>query len=80
MLRFVEAVTYGHAGSTFTRACWSSGTTLLPPTLLADYIEALIEEIGNPTLLVTKGALKSKIETATQAILHDMKLATKHVV
>ena len=47
---------------------------------LDDYIEALIEEIGNPTMLVTKGALKSKIETATQAILHDMKLATKHVV
>ena len=47
---------------------------------LTDYITALIEEIGNPSMILTKASLKSKIEVATEAILFEMRAATKHVV
>lgn len=47
---------------------------------LADFITAVVEEIGNPTMLVTKAALKNKLEIAAQAVIHEMKAATAHVV
>ena len=47
---------------------------------LNDFLEAIVAEIGNPTLLVTKAALKGRLEVASTAILDEMRKATIHVV
>lgn len=47
---------------------------------LDDFIEAVVADIGNPTMLLTKAALKAKLEEASARVLHEMKLATTHVV
>lgn len=47
---------------------------------LDDFIQAVIEEVGNPTLLVTKKALHTAVKNAIQHVIHEMKAKTAHVV
>jgi hypothetical protein len=44
-----------------------------------DVIEALVEQIGNPTALVTKAQLRSKLTLAFDQIVLELKNATKYV-
>jgi hypothetical protein len=47
---------------------------------LTDFIQALSEHIGNPTLLITKGALAQKLQQASDAVLDEIRRATIHIV
>lgn len=47
---------------------------------LDDYIDAIVEQIGNPTLMVTKAGLKEKIRIASEAVLAELRKSTAHVV
>ena len=44
-----------------------------------DFIHALIEELGDPQK-IKKHELQSKLETAVQAIIHEMKSKVVHVL
>jgi hypothetical protein len=43
------------------------------------FLRTLVEEMGNPTLLVTKQQLLSKLLLAKDAVVNEMKKATIHV-
>lgn len=43
---------------------------------VVDFLDALVIEVGNPTLLVTKNALRLKLEDATNKIVAEMKNQT----
>ena len=45
-----------------------------------DFIQALVEEVGNPTMLLTKNALLAKLLQASIAVQCEMRQATAHVV
>lgn len=47
---------------------------------LTDFIEAVIHEVGNPTLLVTKKQLHDKVSAAIEEVLSEMKSHTAKVV
>lgn len=47
---------------------------------LDEFIAAVVEEIGNPTTLVTKAGLKSKLEIAAEAVLSELRHSTKFVL
>jgi len=47
---------------------------------LADFLTALVEHIGNPTLLVSKNALAKKVQEASDAVLDEMRRTTVHIV
>lgn len=47
---------------------------------LNDFLTALVEHIGNPTLLVTKTALAKKVQEASDAVLDEMRRTTVHIV
>lgn len=47
---------------------------------LDDFLQAMVEHMGNPTLLVTKNALQSKVQQASIAVLDEMRKATIHIV
>ena len=47
---------------------------------LEDFIKAVVEEVGNPALLLTKAALQKQLLAATEKVLHEMKEATAKVV
>lgn len=44
------------------------------------YLESLLAEMGNPTLLVTKEQLKNKLFTASAAVIQEFKGSTRFVV
>jgi hypothetical protein len=44
------------------------------------FLDALVESIGNPTLLVTKAKLREKLGAATQEVLKELRDSTKFVV
>lgn len=46
---------------------------------LYDFINAVLEEVGNPTLLVTKAALNKKISEATAKVVAEMKNQTVNI-
>ena len=47
---------------------------------LTAFLDSIVEEIGNPTMLVTKAALRAKLEVAKDAVLKEMKETTTQVV
>ncbi len=47
---------------------------------LDDFLESLVEHIGNPTTLVTKKQFLAKLKWAAEAVKVEMKDKTKHVV
>ena len=47
---------------------------------LADFLVSLAEHVGNPTMLVTKTALKTKLRGAADAVTSEMKSATRHAM
>jgi len=46
---------------------------------VSDFITAVVEEIGNPTLLVTKAALIKKINEAAAKVVAEMKNQTVNI-
>lgn len=46
---------------------------------LDDYLVALCEEIGNPTLLLTKAQMLQKMREATPVVEREMKEASLHI-
>ena len=46
---------------------------------VSDFIDVLIEEVGNPTLLVTKAALKAKMLSGWEKLEKELKDSTKYV-
>lgn len=46
---------------------------------IKEFLEALVVNVGNPTLLVTKTQMLNKLNEATEAIVIEMKRATIHV-
>lgn len=57
-----------------------TGTEVGAEMSLNDFLDALTEEVGNPTLLMTKAALRQKLEQASIAIQHELRNATSRVV
>lgn len=51
----------------------------LQVNLFDDGIDAVIEEIGNPTLLVTKAQLKKKMKAAFEKVLSEVRRASVEV-
>jgi len=47
---------------------------------LTDFIDALVEEMGNPATLLTKAQLKQKLETASTAVIAELKKSTASIV
>jgi hypothetical protein len=47
---------------------------------LTAFLDAIVEEVGNPTMLVTKAALRARLEAASEAVLHELRATTKYVV
>ena len=47
---------------------------------LPDFLDALAEEIGNPTMVITKKQLADRISKAADVIVRDMKLETTKVM
>lgn len=47
---------------------------------LDDFLDALVEEVGNPTMVFTKASLKAKLKFSSIAVIDEMKKATVHVV
>ena len=48
--------------------------------LLEDYITAVVEEMGNPTKLVTRAQLKKQMTAASEEVCRKMKQATTKVM
>lgn len=46
---------------------------------LDDFINAVVEEVGNPTSLVTKQALKNRLIIASSEVIKEMKKQTVHL-
>ena len=46
---------------------------------LDDFINAVVEEIGNPTSLVTKQALRNRLIIASSEVVKEMKKQTVHL-
>lgn len=46
---------------------------------LSDFLQQLVEEIGNPTFLVSKAKLQEKINLASNIVIKRMKQATTKV-
>ncbi len=46
---------------------------------LETFLRTIVEEMGNPTLLVTKQQLLNKVFAAKDAVVNEMKKATIHV-
>lgn len=44
------------------------------------FLDALVEEIGNPTLLVSKTKLRERLGAATSAVLKELRDSTRYVV
>jgi hypothetical protein len=49
-------------------------------TSLMDYMAALVEEIGNPTMLVTKAQLATRLEAARVAVVEKIKAESVKVM
>lgn len=47
---------------------------------LTAFVESLLEEVGNPALILTKAALATKVTEAAEKVVAEMKDATKHAV
>ena len=47
---------------------------------LDDFLAALVEEVGNPTTIVTKSALLDKLKFASIAVTFEMKKAVVQVL
>jgi len=47
---------------------------------IADFITAVIEHVGSPALLVSKAALRIKLEAAAEAVLKELRETTRYVV
>ena len=45
-----------------------------------DYLNALVEEIGNPTMLLTKGMLKTALTKAAKVVEEKVKLESSKAV
>lgn len=43
------------------------------------FLECIVEEIGNPTFIVTKEKLKQKLAEANKKIVEEMKKATVYI-
>ena len=46
---------------------------------LDDFINGVVEEVGNPTSLVTKQALKNRLIIASSEVIKEMKKQTVHL-
>lgn len=44
------------------------------------FLDALVEEVGNPTTLLTKAGLRARLAAAKDTIVKELKDATKYVV
>lgn len=44
-----------------------------------DFLAAVVEELGNPTFVVTKASLLARLSTASDAVLKELREATAHV-
>lgn len=47
---------------------------------LASYLNALVEEVGNPSMVMTKAGLLTRLTSASEVVLAEMKSATRAVV
>lgn len=45
-----------------------------------EFLDSLVEHLGNPTFVVTKQSLKTRLEAAAIEVLAEMRSATKHVL
>jgi hypothetical protein len=45
---------------------------------LIPFLDALCEQVGNPTLMVTKQQLFNKLQAASVEVLREMKIATRY--
>lgn len=45
-----------------------------------DFLSALVEEMGNPTMLLTKAQMKAKMIAASEVVIREMKSTTVHVL
>lgn len=43
------------------------------------FLNSIIEEMGNPTFVMTKSQLFYKLQEAAVAVFNEMKIATKHI-
>lgn len=46
---------------------------------LDDYLVSIVEEIGNPTTIISKSALLKKLQEASSVIIMELKKATIHI-
>lgn len=46
---------------------------------ITDFIDALVEEVGNPATLMTKAGLKAKLEAASLSVLKELRSTTRFV-
>jgi len=46
---------------------------------VSDFLDVLVEEVGNPTLLVTKAALRAKLQSGWEKLEKELKDSTKYV-
>jgi hypothetical protein len=46
---------------------------------IKEFLEALVENVGNPTFLVTKAQMLNKLNEAAEAVIVEMKRATIHI-
>jgi len=47
---------------------------------LDDFLKALVEELGNPVMIMTKTQMLARMKQAADTALNEMKSATKFVV
>lgn len=47
---------------------------------LVDFVRELAAEVGNPTLLVTRAALLTRLQAAAELVCREMKQATSKVM
>lgn len=46
---------------------------------LSDFLDSIVEEIGNPSTLMTKQALKAKLISASAVVVKELKDKTVHL-
>ena len=46
---------------------------------LDDYLVSLVEEIGNPTMVVSKSALLKRLQDASSVVVTELKKTTIHI-
>ncbi len=59
---------------------WVSNKEIGMAMSVDDYLTALVEEVGNPTMMFTKATLLAKLKSASPAVISGIKETSKEIV